>query len=149
MHLQLLHASTFSITSLEASTRPHTVCSVRSGSAPRHCQDCLVVFTSIEKGDTCENVDRAAAEIVKVANRLRREKPAARNPCTSIVLVPYSHQRNVETDGRRALRLIRALHELLSSQSPGLNVFMCDFGFSNEWSISVKSHRLSCLYREC
>jgi len=146
VHIQLFHCTEFAIESLEESNRPKGICSVKSVNSKKIYKECLAVFTTVEKGDCDRNITNAIEEISKVYDRLRGKKVKAN--CNELVVVPYAHQRNVETNGKAAFGILNSVYEGLKNHYGHSVVFIGDFGFSNKWSIEVKSHKLSCLYRE-
>lgn len=150
MHLQLFHALEFRIASLKKSNRPKSIKSFRSIKSKNILRNCLVVFISVEVNDQINNTEKAILEIKKVFEqiRIKNNKRYKKNPCSSIILVPYSHQRNIETDSNKAYSIIHSVYKLMTSKIPDVNIFLGDFGFKNTWSIKVKGHDLACLYRQ-
>lgn len=143
MHLQIFHTNHFYIKSLKESNRPIDIKSFNSREKRKRYYNCLVVFSTIEIGDNEKTCENAKLEILKIYKELN-----SADKCSSIVIVPYSHQSNVETDSEKSLSLLRMLFKLLRNYFENATVYFGDFGFSNEWEINVKSHRLSCLYRK-
>lgn len=147
MHLQMLHATEFGIESLGKSNRPKSVCSFRSSKSKSVYRNCLAVFASVEKGDDENSIFRAVTETEKVYRQLRGKRDNA-SACRELVVIPYSHQRNVETRGQIAYQILEQVYLQLRERIGDSVVFLGDFGFSNKWSVEVKSHKLSCVYRE-
>lgn len=143
MHLQLFHTNHFFIKSITKSNRPYGIYSYNSDRKKDNYYNCLVIFTSIEQGDSEISCRNAAKEIVKVYNDIR-----SFNKCNELAIIPYSHQCNIETNAKRALKLLDMVYEKVKELLPNTKVYFGDFGFNNEWEINVKSHKLSCLYRK-
>lgn len=145
MHLQLFHVAYFKIESIEPSNRPKGISSFKSNNSKIIYRNALIVFTSIENNDNLKSVITASREIRKIYDNLNN---SSNKGCKQIVIIPYSHQRNILKNSKQAKKLIDELYNSISSKKKFGNVFLGDFGFSNKWSMSVKSHKLSCLYRE-
>ncbi|ADB57235.1 threonine--tRNA ligase [Archaeoglobus profundus] len=97
-------------------------------------EECLVVFTSVEKGD--ENVvDRAVEEIREVAKKLNVDK---------IVVYPYAHLSSNLADPDTAVAVLK---EIESKLSQDFNVHRAPFGWYKAFKLSCKGHPLSELSR--
>lgn len=145
MHLQLFHVDYFKINSTEPSSRPKGISSFKSNKAKKVYRDSLIVFATIEKIDTSQSVLTAKNEVLEIYSNLNN---SSHKGCNQIVIIPYSHQRNAETNSSLAKNLLDELFNSIKKEIEVGEVFLGDFGFSNKWSMSVKSHKLSCLYRE-
>ena len=139
MHLQFFHSDHFWIKSITKSNRPIGIFSYSSNMKKSRYRNCLVIFTSIEKTDEKLNCDAAIKEIVNIYKEIKSN---------SIVIVPYSHQANIETNSQKALGLLQYLFQNLQETCQEVPVYFGDFGYNNAWNIRVKSHKLSCLYRK-
>lgn len=145
MHLQLFHVDYFKIQSKEPSSRPRGIISFKSNKTRNIYRDSLIVFATIEKSDTSQSIQTAKNEIIEIYSNLNNSTDKG---CNKIVIIPYSHQRNVETDSQVSKNFLDELFNSIKKEIEVGDVFFGDFGFSNKWSMSVKSHKLSCLYRE-
>lgn len=143
MHLQIFHTNHFYIKSVTCSNRPSGISSKSSMNKKDMYIHCLVVFTSIEHGDTEKTCRQAVAEIIRLYRNLE-----SKSECNKVAVIPYSHQDNVETNAFIAYSMLEKVFKGVKANLPDSPVFMGDFGFNNEWEINVKSHKLSCLYRK-
>ncbi len=98
--------------------------------------EALVVFVSVEKGDTEETALRAVEEIRDVAGKVNSDK---------IVLYPYAHLSSSLADAETAVKLLRFMEEKLSDD---FEVHRSPFGWYKAFKISCKGHPLSELSRE-
>lgn len=144
MHLQLFHVDYFKILSKAPSSRPKGIISYKSNKSRHVYRDALIVFTSIEKSDSSQSIQKGKDEILRIYANLNNMTAKG---CNKIVVIPYSHQRNIETDSQLAVKYLTELYDSVVEEIKIGCVFFGDFGFANKWSMSVKSHRLSCLYR--
>ena len=98
--------------------------------------EALVVFISVEKGDTEDTALKAVEEITDVARKVNAEK---------VVLYPYAHLSSNLADPETAVRLLKFMEEKLSSD---FEVHRSPFGWYKAFKISCKGHPLSELSRE-
>ncbi|WP_456368577.1 threonine--tRNA ligase [Geoglobus sp.] len=98
--------------------------------------EALVVFISVEKGDTEDTALKAVEEITDVARKVNAEK---------VVLYPYAHLSSNLADPETAVKLLKFMEEKLSSD---FEVHRSPFGWYKAFKISCKGHPLSELSRE-
>ncbi|AIY90229.1 threonine--tRNA ligase [Geoglobus acetivorans] len=98
--------------------------------------EALVVFISVEKGDTEDTALKAVEEITDVARKVNAEK---------VVLYPYAHLSSNLADPETAVKLLKFMEENLSSD---FEVHRSPFGWYKAFKISCKGHPLSELSRE-
>ncbi|MBE8540607.1 threonine--tRNA ligase [Geoglobus acetivorans] len=98
--------------------------------------EALVVFISVEKGDTEDTALKAVEEISEVAKKVNAEK---------VVLYPYAHLSSNLADPETAVKLLKFMEEKLSSS---FEVHRSPFGWYKAFKISCKGHPLSELSRE-
>ncbi|MBI5060728.1 MAG: threonine--tRNA ligase [Candidatus Aenigmarchaeota archaeon] len=106
----------------------------------RRIEECLVVFTAVEKGDEKDAVQSArnlATEVKKVADDVKTE---------NIVLYPYAHLSSELASASAALRILKAAEKNLSDI--GFMVERAPFGWYKAFEIKCKGHPLSELSRE-
>ena len=97
-------------------------------------EECLVVFTSVEKGDEGV-VDRAVEEIKDVARKLGVDR---------IVVYPYAHLSSNLADADTAVSVLKEIEEKLKGE---FDVHRAPFGWYKAFKISCKGHPLSELSR--
>ncbi len=97
-------------------------------------EECLVVFTSVEKGDD-RVVDRAVEEVRDVAKRLGVNR---------IVLYPYAHLSSNLADPDTAVKVLKEMEGKLGRD---FDVHRAPFGWYKSFKISCKGHPLSELSR--
>jgi len=97
-------------------------------------EECLVVFTSVEKGDEGV-VDRAVEEIKDVAKKLGVNR---------IVVYPYAHLSSNLADADTAVSVLKEIEEKLKGE---FDVHRAPFGWYKAFKISCKGHPLSELSR--
>lgn len=101
-------------------------------------EECLCAFVSVEKADEANlasSVQKAAAEIVKVAEQVKTQK---------VMLYPYAHLSNDLASPAVALE---ALPKLAAALPPAFTVARSPFGWYKAFSIKCKGHPLSELSR--
>ncbi len=98
--------------------------------------EALVVFVSVEKGDTEETALRAVDEIRDVAGKVNADR---------VVLYPYAHLSSDLADAETAVNLLKFMEERLSDD---FEVHRSPFGWYKAFKISCKGHPLSELSRE-
>lgn len=98
--------------------------------------EALVVFVSVEKGDSEDTAIKAVEEIRDVAGKVNAER---------IVLYPYAHLSSNLADPETAVKLLKFMEKELSSD---FEVHRSPFGWYKAFRISCKGHPLSELSRE-
>ncbi|NOY11987.1 MAG: threonine--tRNA ligase [Archaeoglobi archaeon] len=98
--------------------------------------EALVVFVSVEKGDSEDTALKAVEEIRDVAGKVNAER---------IVLYPYAHLSSNLADPETAVKLLKFMEKELSSD---FEVHRSPFGWYKAFKISCKGHPLSELSRE-
>ena len=102
--------------------------------------DCLVVFTSVEKGDEKDPeglVNRLVKEIENVAEEVKANK---------VVLYPWVHLTSVPAQPADALRILKLAEQKLKSKFE--KVARAPFGWYKAFEIKCKGHPLAELSRE-
>ncbi len=99
-------------------------------------EECLVVFTAVEKGDNKSVIERAVREISKVAKEIGVER---------VVVYPYAHLSSELADPSVGIKILNLLTERLSEE---FEVHRAPFGWYKAFKISCKGHPLSELSRE-
>lgn len=100
-------------------------------------EECLVVFTSVEKGDEVSVYKNYVDEIVKVAEQVKSKK---------IVLYPWVHLSQNPSEPALALEVIETAKKELEEKD--YDVIRAPFGWYKSFNISCKGHPLSELSRE-
>lgn len=107
--------------------------------AKKRIEDCLVVFTAIEKGDEKspkQAVEMLRKEIKDVAEQIKARK---------IVLYPYAHLSRELASPEIALKIFKEGEQELKKE---FEVFRAPFGWYKEFMIKCKGHPLAELSRE-
>ena len=106
----------------------------------RRIEECLVVFSAVEKQDEVDVAQTAAnavSEIIEVAKQLKAQK---------IVLYPLVHLTSKPSAPSKALEVLRRMEEGLKGEK--YDVRRAPFGWYKAFSLRVKGHPLSELSRE-
>lgn len=98
--------------------------------------ECLVVFTTVEKGDTPKIVQKYVDEIKNIAEKI---KPKA------IVLYPYAHLSSNLAGAKESKQILKSAEKVLSKD---YKTYTSPFGWYKSFTISCKGHPLSELSRE-
>ncbi|ADI32575.1 threonine--tRNA ligase [Staphylothermus hellenicus] len=96
-------------------------------------ENVLVVFTSVEEGDNDKVVEKAVAEILDVANRVKPK---------TILLYPYAHLSSDLASPSQALEIMKLLEQRLRSRID-LEVRRAPFGWYKEFMLDCYGHPLS------
>jgi len=115
-------------------------------------QECLVVLTAIEKGDSKESIPQLVESIKKIAQDVKTE---------NIVLYPYAHLSSNLGSPSIAIKILNEVKEQLTSakqqaakptsgeaNKQQFNVVLAPFGYYKSFELKVKGHPLSELSRE-
>ncbi len=100
---------------------------------------CLVVFSTVEKGDEInpEGVAREAAkEVLAVAKQLQEQ---------NIIVYPWVHLSDTPSDPKTALHVLKELEQLLKKET--MTVHRGPFGWYKAFRLHCKGHPLSELSR--
>ncbi len=100
-------------------------------------EECLVVFTAVEKGDTINLVERYVKEIENIAEQVKTKR---------VMLYPYVHLTSNPSNPSLALDVLKGAELALANK--GYDVKRAPFGWYKSFSIKVKGHPLSELSRE-
>ncbi len=101
----------------------------------KRVEDALVVFVSVEDGDSEKTVKNAAGEILDVAEQVGAKR---------VVLYPFVHLSSKPASPGIAFELLKALEKELGRS---IEVHRAPFGWYKRFAISVKGHPLSELSR--
>ena len=96
----------------------------------------LIVFTTVEEGDSKEVAEEAAKGIIEHARLVNTSK---------IVIYPYAHLSSRLASPSKAIKVLKILENKVSSY--GFNVHRAVFGWYKEFKIHVAGHPLSELSR--
>ena len=100
-------------------------------------EECLVVFTSVEKGDDESVVPKYLTEIEKISSQVNTKK---------IVLYPWVHLSSNPSKPETALEILKKAEQELRAK--GYEVIRAPFGWYKAFTISCKGHPLSELSRQ-
>ncbi len=131
MRLLLIHAKKFSYSVTEkAINNPEEL---DEKNKARDFENTLVVFTSVEKDDDENVVNRTAEEIIEIAKKI---KPS------SIVIYPYAHLSAELADPLTAQKILSQLYEKLAEKAE-IQVYKAPFGWYKAFTIECYGHPLS------
>ena len=100
----------------------------------KRIEECLVVFTSVEEGDTMEVAEKTKQEIVSVAQQVKTNR---------IVIYPFVHLSSKPAKPSTALPILKELENI-----QGYEVIRAPFGWYKTFNVKCKGHPLSELSRE-
>ena len=95
-------------------------------------EDIVVLFTSVEKEDNEETVEKAVHEVAEALKRLGANR---------ILIYPYAHLSSQLAPPRKALKLLREMEE--QAKKLGIETFRTPFGWCKQFSLSIKGHPLA------
>ena len=102
----------------------------------KRVEECLVVLTAVEKGDSLESVSKMIEEIKKIANDVKTK---------NIVLYPYAHLSSNLGAPATAIEILKEAEKKLKRE---FKVARAPFGYYKTFEMKVKGHPLSELSRE-
>ncbi|BCU69306.1 threonyl-tRNA synthetase editing domain-containing protein [Stygiolobus caldivivus] len=129
MILLLIHASKFSFSVKEKAIKEPEEPKIPS----LEKENVLVVFTTIEKGDSEELVDKAVSEVVSVFNDVK---------ASSVVIYPYAHLSDNLERPAQAISLLKLFEDKMS-KALGKEVYRTPFGWYKQFMIDCYGHPLS------
>ncbi len=131
MRILLIHARSFSYNT----TRKALKNIIEEKNIPHRLslENVLVVFTSIEKEDNDETIEKAVDEILDVADRIKPE---------NILVYPYAHLSSNLADPSTALKLLIKLVEKLRNRT-SIPVNRAPFGYYKEFKLDCYGHPLA------
>ncbi|MDE1851021.1 MAG: threonine--tRNA ligase [Candidatus Micrarchaeota archaeon] len=94
--------------------------------------DVVVLFTSIEKGDTRETAKAAIDDVQKFLKNLGK---------STIVIYPFAHLSSDLAKPSDALAVLDAMES--DAKALGINVHRSPFGWNKQYSLRIKSHPLA------
>ncbi len=100
-------------------------------------EECLVVLTAVEKGDTHETISQLVDAVEKTAKEVKTN---------SIVLYPYAHLSSNLSSPQLALEILREAEAQLKKKFK--NTIRAPFGYYKALEFKVKGHPLSELSKE-
>ncbi|QIJ32843.1 threonyl-tRNA synthetase editing domain-containing protein [Acidianus brierleyi] len=95
----------------------------------------LVVFTTVEKNDNDEIINKALDNILDIFTKVK---------ASSVVIYPYAHLSSDLADPKNAVTILKKLEDNLKNK---LEVYRAPFGWYKAFSISCYGHPLSELSR--
>jgi threonyl-tRNA synthetase len=103
---------------------------------PNRFVELVVLFTCIEKGDTCEAAHKAIGNLKENLGRIKTNR---------ILIYPYAH---LSSNLARPSEAIKVLKEMESyAKSLGIETYRAPFGWCKEFTISIKGHPLAEQFR--
>ncbi|MEM1658262.1 MAG: threonine--tRNA ligase [Candidatus Jordarchaeales archaeon] len=136
MRMLLIHADRFSY---EVTEKTPLAEDVEEEAKKGFSEDCLVVFSTVERGDE-KNVDDVISQAVEEIRRVAEQVGAKR-----IVVYPYAHLSPNLSDPDTAVKVLKGVSEALSKH---YSVTRAPFGYYKSFNLVCKGHPLSELSRE-
>ncbi|MCX6818920.1 MAG: threonine--tRNA ligase [Candidatus Aenigmarchaeota archaeon] len=124
---------------LEFEPREKAIKQAEESSGRQKIEECLVVFTAVEKSDE-GNVEQAASNLADEVKKVAEEVKAK-----NIVLYPYAHLSKELASPGIALDVLKSAEALLKKE---YKVTRAPFGWYKAFTIKCKGHPLSELSRE-
>jgi threonyl-tRNA synthetase len=135
MRILSVHARSFGYKVLEkAVEEPEPV---DKDSVERSFENTLVLFVTIEAGDSEDSVEDAVLEVLNIAKQV---KPA------SMVLYPYAHLSPQLAPPHKAVEILNKLYTVLRERA-GVPVYKAPFGWYKAFKLECHGHPLSELSR--
>ncbi|MGB9719039.1 MAG: threonine--tRNA ligase [Candidatus Anstonellales archaeon] len=122
---------------IEIETKSKAIKSAEEGIKELKEKECLVVFTSVERGDSVKIASAYAEEVEKVAEQVKTK---------NIVLYPYVHLTSNPASPSVAIEVLHEGEKLLKEK--GYSVKHAPFGWYKAFTLKAKGHPLSELSRE-
>ncbi|MFN3268817.1 MAG: threonyl-tRNA synthetase editing domain-containing protein, partial [Zestosphaera sp.] len=139
MRILLIHAESFTTKTVEKALEEAEEI---PGEYSIRLENALVVFTTIEEGDSRNLVELARDFVKDLKDLTIKLKPAA------IVLYPYAHLSRNLAKPYEALEVLKTLEEVLREEIKEIPTYRAPFGWYKRFSINCYGHPLSELSRE-
>lgn len=139
MRILLIHAESFTTKTVEKALEEAEEI---PGEYSIELKNALVVFTTIEEGDSRNLVELARDFVKDLKDLTIKLKPAA------IVLYPYAHLSRNLAKPYEALGVLKTLEEVLREEIKEIPTHRAPFGWYKQFSINCYGHPLSELSRE-
>jgi len=123
-----------SLANRPAGIKPESV----NGKEEQKCEDCIVAFVTVEKGDDKEAASRGLAdEIKKMCKEVGRK---------DAVVIPFAHLSNNIAESKFSLEILEEVVTLLKKSK--LNVIRAHFGSNKSLLMDVPGHVGNARFRE-
>ncbi len=122
---------------IEVETKSKAIKQAEEGIKELKEKECLVVFTSVEKGDSVKIAKSYAEEVMNVAEQVKTK---------NIVLYPYVHLTSNPASPSVAMEVLQEGERVLKEK--GYSVKHAPFGWYKAFTLKAKGHPLSELSRE-
>ncbi|MEM4129240.1 MAG: threonine--tRNA ligase [Thermoproteus sp.] len=134
MRVLLIHAEFFRWTPKEVASE------IRDEPTSGEAKNALVVFTTVEEGDTPDDayLSKIAEDVVDVAERVKADY---------IVLYPYAHLSSKLARPYISREILNKLYNILLNNKRNLQVLKAPFGYYKQFELKCLGHPLSELSR--
>lgn len=112
---------------------------IKESDAKKRIDECLVVFTAVEKRDESDLKDIVAKYVEQIKNIASQVK------ADKIVLYPYAHLSSQLSNPKKAEEVMKEAEKILAKD---FKVTRAPFGWYKSFNVSCKGHPLSELSRE-
>ena len=139
MKALLFHAEEYGAKFHSFSNRPKGIfCEEVGDKENQFCKNCVVVFITVEKGDSKAKVSRGIVkEIKKMCGEVKRDK---------VVVLPFAHLSNNLCEPKRGFEILQGIEAALKKS--GLKVVRTHFGSNKSLHLDVYGHAGNVRYRE-
>jgi threonyl-tRNA synthetase len=96
-------------------------------------EDALVVFVSVEKGDTLEMAEKAIKDTWNFMEKLKRK---------ILIIYPFAHLSNNLAAPKEALEITKRMYEF-ASENKKYTTYKTPFGWNKKLTLAVKGHPLA------
>jgi threonyl-tRNA synthetase len=137
MKALIFHCKEYKTEIFELANRPARIKPEEAKYKKQECEDCVVAFITIEKGDKSENFSlQIADEIAKMSKDVGDK---------NIVIVPFAHLSNNLAESKDSLEALDRIEEMLKNN---FNVIRAHFGSHKSLLLDVYGHPGNVRFRE-
>ena len=139
MRSLLFHAEEYGVSFKSFANRPKDIfLEDVKGKEEQRCNDCIVAFITIEKGDNKKRVSEGIAkEIKKMCTEVKRNKA---------VVVPFAHLSNNLCEPKKSFEILESIENKLKGMK--LKTMRAHFGSNKALHLDIYGHTGNARYRE-
>ena len=131
------HAKDFGVEFHSLANRPKNIVHEDlTNKTKQSCNDCVVVFITVEKNDSEEVADKIVNEIIKMCNEVKRNK---------VVITPFAHLSNDLAEPIKGLEIIKLIESKIKESVEVLSVH---FGSNKSLLLQTYGHVGNIRFRE-
>ena len=139
MRALLFHAEEYGVSFHSFANRPKGIFKEDvNGKEEQSCNNCVVAFITIEKGDNKKKVSESIAkEIKKMCDEVKRDKA---------VVVPFAHLSNNLCEPKKSFEILEEIENKLKEMK--LKTIRTHFGSNKSLHLDIYGHTGNARYRE-